>query len=126
MKIKGTVVGGRALGRELGFPTANIRIEEGVQADNGVYAVRVCVEGGVYDGMANLGTRPSVDGGSQRFLEANIFGFEGDLYGREIEVELVKYMRAEVRFPSLDELKAAIAKDRENILAYFSGGASNN
>lgn len=120
MKIKGIVVTGKALGRKLGFPTANIEVSEEVATPNGVYAVRACIDGNIYRGMANLGVRPSVSGDQHRFLEANIFDFQGDLYGKAIEVELLNYIRPEEKFGSVEQLREAIAIDRIQIEQYFA------
>lgn len=118
--IKGTVVPGRKLGRKLGFPTANVAAGDTPGAEDGVYAVRVSAGGRTYEGMANLGHKPSVaDAGDERLLEVNIFGFTGDIYGQEIEVELVRFIRSEKRFASLDELREAIGTDRHTIEDFF-------
>ncbi len=117
--IKGTVVAGRRLGRELGFPTANIAAGDTPGVDNGVYAVRVDIDGKTYDGMANLGHKPSI-GSSERLLEVNIFGFEEDLYGRRISVTLLHRLRSEKHYATLEELRNAIARDRRETEEYFS------
>jgi riboflavin kinase/FMN adenylyltransferase len=109
--ISGSVVEGRKLGRRLGFPTANIAICEVLTPPDGVWAVRVSVEGGEpLSGVANLGVRPTVDG-STRVLEAHVFDFSGDLYGRDIEVGFGRFLRAEMRFASLDLLRQQIKED---------------
>lgn len=118
--IKGTVVPGRKLGRELGFPTANIVAGPTPGIADGVYAVRVNVDGQSYRGMANLGHKPSVGGtDEERLLEVNIFGFAGDIYGRGISVVLLRYIRPERYFPTLGELRDAIDHDRRAIEKYF-------
>jgi riboflavin kinase / FMN adenylyltransferase len=101
----GRVVRGQELGRALGFPTANLRLGRKRSALQGIFAVRVRgVEGaGALPGVASLGTRPTV-GGTVPVLEAHVFDFAGDLYGREIEVEFVAKLREEECFASLDEL----------------------
>ena len=73
--IEGVVVGGKQLGRQLGFPTANIALNDDFEVENGVYTSKVYVEGAEYDAMTNIGVRPSVDG-STRLLETHLFGFE--------------------------------------------------
>lgn len=118
--IKGVVIRGMALGRKLGFPTANIRIGDADCPEDGIYAVRVRFAGREYEGMANLGRRPSIahtDG--NRLLEVNLFGFDGDLYGQEIEVSLVRYIRPEKRFDTLAELRNAVEQDRHAIEEFF-------
>ena len=117
--IKGTVVAGRRLGRELGFPTANIVVGDTQGVADGVYAVCVEVDGKSHHGMANLGHKPSV-GGGERLLEINIFSFDEDLYGREIGVTLLHYLRPEKHFATLEELREAIARDRRETEKYFA------
>ena len=112
--VEGVVVGGNQLGRKLGFPTANIALNEEYEVENGVYASKVYVEGEEYRAMTNVGIRPSVDG-SKRLLEAHIFGFEGDLYGLTLRVELIEKIRDERKFASVNELKEQIAKDQQEI-----------
>ena len=87
----------------MGFPTANIEADAALDARDGVYASRVEVDGRMYDAMSNLGYKPTVDG-RRRLLETNIFGFEGDLYGRRLRVELLRFIRPERRFGSVEEL----------------------
>ncbi|MGH8202418.1 MAG: bifunctional riboflavin kinase/FAD synthetase [Steroidobacteraceae bacterium] len=109
--MTGRVVQGNRLGRDLGFPTANLQIERRRPPVQGIFAVRVrgAADGGL-PGVASLGTRPTVDGG-HTLLEAHVFDFSGDLYGREIEVEFVAKLREEERFASLDALVAQMHKD---------------
>ena len=113
--IEGVVEHGRRLGRELGFPTANMAVPDSVTAADGVYYSRVEVDGTRYDAMSNLGSNPSV-GGVVRHLETHIFGFGGSLYGRTLRVELVRKIRDERRFATIGELRAQIARDKEYIL----------
>ena len=112
-EIEGTVIHGERIGRTLGFPTANIDAE-GIAAENGVYASQAEVGGEWYGAMSNLGYRPSV-GGSHRLLETHLFGYSGDLYGRKIKVRLLQKIRGEERYPTVDELQKAIARDAETI-----------
>ena len=112
--IEGVVEHGRRLGRELGFPTANLAVPEDVAAADGVYRSRAEVGGKVYDAMSNLGRNPSV-GGVERRLETHIFDFRGELYGRRLRVELLEKIRDERRFASVEELRGQIARDKENI-----------
>lgn len=115
MVIEGVVIEGRKLGRELGFPTANMVVPETCEAQDGVYETRVEVDGVWYRAMSNLGCNPSV-GGTERKLESYLFGFEGSLYGRRIRVELVRWIREELHFASVEELKAQIEADYRTIL----------
>jgi riboflavin kinase / FMN adenylyltransferase len=109
--MRARVRAGERLGRELGFPTANLPLERARAPVEGVFAVRVhgvAQEG--LAGVASLGTRPTVDG-TQPLLEAHIFDFDADLYGREIEVEFVAKLRDEQRFATLAELTAQMNCD---------------
>jgi FAD synthase len=100
----------------LGYPTANLAVEAGVAADNGVYAAMVEVEGRRYGAMANLGVKPTFSKGEGgRFLELHLFDFDGDLYGRELTAELVRFIRPEKKFPTPDALRTQIAKDQTEI-----------
>jgi riboflavin kinase/FMN adenylyltransferase len=109
--MTGRVVHGNRLGRSLGFPTANLQIERRRPPVHGIFAVRVHGAGDApLPGVASLGTRPTVDG-EHTLLEAHVFDFAGDLYGREIEVEFVAKLRDEEHFPSLDALVAQMHKD---------------
>lgn len=113
--IEGVVEHGRRLGRELGFPTANLPVPDEVGAADGVYRSRAEVDGVRYDAMSNLGRNPSV-GGTQRRLETHLFGFEGSLYGRRLRVELLEKIRDERTFSSVEALREQIARDRDRIL----------
>ena len=113
--IEGVVEHGRRLGRELGFPTANLAVPETVAADDGVYRSRAEVGGRTYDAMSNLGRNPSV-GGVERRLETHIFGFGGELYGRPLRVELLEKIRDERKFATVEELREQIVRDKEYIL----------
>lgn len=107
--LHGTVVEGCRVGRELGFPTANLRVEaRKIVPANGVYAVRAPDLAAA--GVANLGVRPTVSGTGET-VEVHLFGFTGDLYGRDLKVEFVARLRDEQRFPDLEALKAQIAED---------------
>ena len=108
-ELSGTVIEGRKLGRELGFPTANLRVGERQTPSDGVWAVKV---DGVGRGVANLGTRPTVDGG-ERLLEVHVLGFSGDLYGKELRVSFRKFLRPERKFGSVEELREQIGRDAE-------------
>lgn len=117
--IEGVVEHGDGRGRNLGFATANIDVGKVCDAVDGVYAVRAEVDGERYEGMANLGRKPTFGAGGDRVLEVNLFGFEGDLYGKRIKVELLSYIRSEKAFPSAAELKKAVGDDRRKIEEYF-------
>ena len=110
-EICGVVSHGDKRGRLLGFPTANIALDGHLEPARGVYAVRVrLADGRVVDGVANIGRRPTVEGTELR-VEPHLFDFSGDLYGQEIAVGLIAYLRPEQRVASLDDLRAQIAAD---------------
>ena len=109
--IRGRVVAGQRLGRELGFPTANLRLARRRVPFGGIFAVRVHGVGErPRPGVASLGTRPTV-GGVEPLLEVHLFDFAGDLYGREIEVEFVQKIRDEAKFDGLDALVEQMNRD---------------
>lgn len=111
--IIGRVFHGDKRGRELGFPTANILLKRRVSPVSGVYVVKVHTQYGAFDGVANIGQRPTILGVRQQ-LEVHIFDFEQIIYGQIIEVELLYKLREEIRFASLTELTAQIAIDCNN------------
>ena len=116
--LHGVVVSGQRLGRTIGFPTANMQLYEPLKLipGNGVYFVRVKTLGRNLYGMCNIGCRPTVSSGSSRTIETNIFGFEEDIYGLDIELSFIEKIRDERRFDSLDELKKQLDKDRDACL----------
>ena len=116
--FSGKVIQGNKLGRTIGYPTANLFIENEnklIPAD-GVYAVEVELENRKLMGMMNIGIRPTVDG-KKRTIEVNIFNFDEDIYGKELRITLKKYLRSEIKFNGLDKLKAQLAKDKEEAMA---------
>ena len=114
--ISGKVVRGQQLGKLLGFPTANIELEDKNKLipAKGVYACRVERQGKIYKGMANIGNRPTVNGSSLT-IEANIFDFDDDIYYETISIHLIARIRDEKKFGSLDLLKKQLSEDRESI-----------
>lgn len=109
-RVEGTVVGGAKRGTGLGFPTANIPLPRGTTLGHGIYAVRVHLDGARHDGAAYLGTRPTYDDGMP-VLEVFLLDFDGDLYGRTIEVEFVDFIRADRKFDSSQALIAQMERD---------------
>lgn len=110
--LGGRVEHGRALGRTLGFPTANLPIPDGVLAPRyGVYAVRVDIDGERFCGIANVGEKPTV-GGAKVGVEVHIFDFSSDLYGRNIAVEFDKFIRPERKFNDISALKVQVEQDK--------------
>ena len=115
--IRGVVQPGAQLGRTIGYPTANLDLGPYLRPAYGIYAVRGrLADGRVLDGAANLGIRPSFDPPVE-LLEPYFFDFEGDLYGQEIEVALIDYVRPEAKFDTLEALKAQMAEDCEKARA---------
>lgn len=114
--IKGRVSHGRRDGRKLGFPTVNISIDEGRAIPRfGVYRSALVIDGKIYDGVSNVGVCPTFDGEEVR-LETHIIGYSGDLYGRELRVYLLGFLREEKRFGSIDELKEQIGIDKNTTI----------
>jgi riboflavin kinase/FMN adenylyltransferase len=116
--IMGHVIYGRQLGRQLGVPTANIALHHYRAPLEGVFAVRVTGLDGTYEGVANIGIRPTVDG-TQPLLEVHLFDFTGNIYGHVLTVTFKHKLRAERRFDTLDDLKAQIGRDIEDARAWF-------
>lgn len=109
--IEGVVEGGARLGRTLGYPTANMVLLNYLRPAYGIYAVRArLVDGRQLDGVANLGIRPTIEPPLE-LLESFFFDFSGDLYGQQIEVSLIEYLRPEAKFHSLDALKVQMDQD---------------
>ena len=116
--LHGVVVAGNRLGRTIGFPTAHMQLYEPLKLvpGNGVYFVRVKTLGRDFYGMCNIGHRPTVGAGNARTIETNIFGFDEDIYGLDMDITFVSKIRDEIRFDSLDELKIQLGNDREACL----------
>jgi len=114
--FEGFIVRGNQIGRTIGFPTANLHIndEEKLIPANGVYAVKVtgaCLAHQIYNGMMNIGVRPTVDG-QKKVIEVNIFHFDADIYENNITVFVYDYIRGEVKFEGLEGLKAQLNQDK--------------
>jgi riboflavin kinase / FMN adenylyltransferase len=124
--MRGRVMRGERLGRELGYPTANLRLARRQAPMDGIFAVRVHgVEPGAgLAGVASLGTRPTV-GGTRPLLEAHVFDFAGDLYGREIEVEFLARLREERKFDSLDAMVEQMHQDAAQARSAFAREVSS-
>lgn len=121
-QLQGVVVKGQSLGRELGFPTANLDLQSDLKLipATGVYAVKVDIDGVLYDGMMNLGNRPTVDDLISTNIEVHLFDFSDDLYGKMLTVQLLSRFRDVIKFESIEALKSQLAKDETNIRSYFS------
>ena len=116
--VSGKVVEGYQVGRTMGFPTANIRAWEPYKVIPrlGVYAVRVHIQSVVYDGIIYIGKRPTFNNDSEMSMEVNIFDFNDNLYNQSLAVEFVDFMREEIKFDSLAELKEQIHRDKETAI----------
>jgi len=110
--ILGTVTHGDNLGKKIGFPTANLSAHSEQFPPNGVYAAKAWVDGELYRGVINLGVRPTVSGGkAERVLEIYLFDFNRDIYGHDVEVHFLKFLRPEKKFENLDALVQQIRQD---------------
>ncbi|MDF1824507.1 MAG: bifunctional riboflavin kinase/FAD synthetase [Verrucomicrobiales bacterium] len=119
--VFGTVIEGRKLGRTLGFPTANFTVHREQLPPTGVYAVKATGAGDGWNGIANLGYRPTVEGGEmKRLLEVHLFGLDHEIYGEDLEIEFVEFIRPEKKFADLEALKVQIAIDVVAAEAVFS------
>ena len=121
--ITGNVIDGFKLGRKLGFPTANISLlnTEKLIPAHGVYAVETVLPNGeVRDGMLNIGNRPTLERQGDYSIECHIFDFTGDLYGKDLTVRFVSYLRPERKMNSLEELKAQLKEDKQNAILALS------
>lgn len=119
-EIEGVVEHGDHRGRTIGFPTANIALGEHLRPRFGVYAVRALIGDTWRNGVANLGKRPTV-GKLQENFEVHLFNFDGDLYGQVVRVAFVDFIRPEMKFAGLDQLKAQIAADGQAARAILAG-----
>jgi riboflavin kinase / FMN adenylyltransferase len=109
--VLGPVVRGSGAGHKFGFPTANVDASGYQLPPDGVYAARARIGDRTFDGISNLGIRPTVSYDAKRVLEIHLFEFEGDLYGMEVEVEFLRFIRGEKKFASVDALRGQIARD---------------
>lgn len=117
--LTGTVVHGKALGRKLGMPTANLRLPEGLAVPKfGVYACRALVDGKAYPAVTNIGTRPTVEG-QDITVEPWILDYTGDLYDRQITLEFYFFLRPERKFPSLEALQEEIRRNAQQTRSYL-------
>ncbi|PBJ10957.1 bifunctional riboflavin kinase/FAD synthetase [Flavobacterium sp. ACN6] len=119
--LSGTVVKGKQLGRTIGFPTANIHIEEDYKLipKIGVYVVKAVINEEIVYGMMNIGFNPTVNGEKQT-IEVHLFDFDKDIYDQNIEVSLLRYIREEQKFGSIDALKAQLKQDQNEALAFIN------
>lgn len=119
--LHGRVIKGDKIGRTIGFPTANIFIEETYKLipSDGIYAVTIEMNGKTFKGMAYIGQRPTING-MTRNIEVNIFDFNQEIYGQDITMNFLEFLRHDVKFTGLEALKEQLQKDKENTLFYFN------
>ncbi len=115
-RLRGHVVSGQRIGRTMGFPTANLAVDEPlkVRPGDGVYAVRAWLRGAAYRGMLSIGNRPTL-GNQPTAVEVHLLDFAGQIYGEALEVEFVRHLRANRRFDSLEALREQLLRDREAV-----------
>ena len=115
--FEGVVLHGDQIGRKLGFPTANLAYTDvdKIQLGEGVYAIQITVNNKIKNGMLSVGKRPTLDDTIER-IEVNIFDFDGDIYGKKLKVIVKKYIRSQVKFNSLEDLKDQMLIDKQDAL----------
>ena len=116
--LEGIVVSGYQVGRKIGFPTANLRVDFPYKLipSIGVYAVRVQVAGQQWKGMLSIGYRPTINNGNDLSIEVHILDFQGDIYNQKMRLEFIEFLRPEIKFDSVDELIAQMHKDKEETI----------
>lgn len=122
-ELHGRVVGGQALGRQIGFPTANIDVESDIKLlpKAGVYAVNIVMGDGImYEGMMNIGTKPTFSSSEELSIEVHLFDFKGDIYDQYVTVQLLSRFRDEQKFESVYDLKEQLLNDESAIRRYFA------
>lgn len=119
--LTGTVIKGKQLGRTIGFPTANLKIEENYKLipKNGVYSIKSTINGETVFGMMNIGFNPTV-AGENLSIEIHYFDFEADIYDQKISVSMLHYLRPEQKFDSVTLLKEQLRKDKKEAIAYLN------
>lgn len=119
--LYGPVIKGDKIGRTIGYPTANIFIEQPYKLipSDGIYAVTVEMGTATYQGMAYIGRRPTING-MTRNIEVNIFDFDKEIYGQYIKMQFLEFLRHDVKFTGLEDLKIQLKKDKEDTLAFFA------
>jgi len=117
--LKGEVVHGKGLGKTVGMPTANLKISNEALPASGVYITKVVIDGILYQSVTNIGRRPSVDEEKQITVEVFVFDFDSDIYGKTVELEVLKYLRPVQKFQNLQEVHEQVEKDIEQAKQYF-------
>ncbi len=120
--INGRVVDGNKMGRTIGFPTANIKVTEWYKLipAQGVYAVKIKLDGNIFEGMLNIGSRPTLNGTDNETIEVNIFNFEQEIYNKEIQIEFYERIRDEQKFEDLASLKKQLEIDKQKAIQIFN------
>ena len=117
--LSGTVIEGQHLGTRMGFPTVNLNLStDTVVPHNGVYVTNIYIDGTKYKSVTNIGNKPTV-GEFGKNAETHVFGFDGNLYGKDVTIEFIHFLRPEFKFDSIEELEAQIAKDCEEAEKYI-------
>jgi riboflavin kinase / FMN adenylyltransferase len=124
--IQGTVVKGKQLGSTIGFPTANIEISQAYKLipKNGAYAIKATHESNHYQGMLNIGNRPTVNG-KDKTIEVHLFDFDNDIYGEVLKIEFLHFLRAEEKFDSINALQKQLEKDKADTLSLLASISPN-
>ena len=118
-RLKGKVVKGDQIGREMGYPTANIEVEEDIKLipAEGVYLVKIHIQDTAYFGMLNIGKRPTVQSNGDKRVEVFIFDFDKDIYDASVTLEFLEWLRGDEHFPDMEQLKQQMDKDQERALS---------
>ena len=120
IKLSGKVVHGKALGRTVGMPTANLCIENGTIPEDGVYATRISVNGKSHISVTNIGRRPTVDNESNITVETYIIDFDREIYGEQAVLEVHEFLRPVQKFESLQEVQKQVQEDVKTAKIYFA------
>ena len=116
----GTVIEGKKIGRSIGFPTANLSLDQDTFIPNfGVYSGKIYIDNNIFNTIVNIGLNPTVDDQATLKIEAHIFDFSSDIYNSKVEISLSKFIRKEIKFKNIDELKVQISEDIKTAKKYF-------
>ncbi|MFL2696612.1 MAG: bifunctional riboflavin kinase/FAD synthetase [Candidatus Actinomarina sp.] len=116
----GTVIEGKKIGRSIGFPTANLSLDQDTFIPNfGVYTGKIYIDNNIFNTIVNIGLNPTVDDQATLKIEAHIFDFSSDIYNSKVEISLSKFIRKEIKFKNIDELKDQISEDIKTAKKYF-------
>ena len=116
----GTVIEGKKIGRSIGFPTANLSLDQDTFIPNfGVYTGKIYIDNNIFNTIVNIGLNPTVDDQATLKIEAHIFDFSSNIYNSKVEISLSKFIRKEIKFKNIDELKVQISEDIKTAKKYF-------